>query len=57
MDTGGWGNREDVMSSEKCKEFSVVPAVWHDKDRELIGEHTVKTVFELYPCNYLSSFS
>ena len=55
MDIGRQDDREAVMSFEKYKEFNVLWAIWHDKDREVMGEHTVKTELDLYPCNYFSS--
>ena len=55
MDIGRQDDREAVMSFETYKEFNVLWAIWHDKDREVMGEHTVKTELDLYPCNYFSS--
>lgn len=51
MDAGGWGNGEDVVSFEKCKEFSVMWTGWDEKDGKVMGEHIVKTLFELHPYN------
>lgn len=51
VDAGGWGKGEDVVSFEKCKEFNVMWTGWDEKDGKVMGEHIVKTLFELHPYN------